>query len=76
LNLCSLETLPDPVALDGATAELLGCYDTLKNQLLVAGAAGEVPVTRMDAQLRAARALRRAVEHIEKATRLMMTQTT
>lgn len=74
LKLCSLENLPDPAALDGATAEFLGCYDALKNQLLVAGAVGEMSVTRMDAHLRAARALRRAVEHVEKATRLLIAQ--
>lgn len=73
LHQCSQEAPPDLAALNDAVAEFLGCYDTLKNQLLVAGAVGQVPVTSMDAQLRAARALRRAVEHVEKATRLLAT---
>jgi phosphate:Na+ symporter len=76
LNLCSLDAPPSLASLDAAAAEFLACYDTLKNQLLVAGAVGQVPVTRMDAHLRAARALRRAVEHVEKATRLLITHAT
>ncbi|MBE0474006.1 Na/Pi symporter [Rhodoferax sp.] len=74
LNLCSLEAPPALTALDDAAAKFLADYEALKNQLLVAGAVGGVPVTRMDAQLRAARALRRAAEHVEKATRLLISQ--
>ena len=42
-------------------------YQKLKSELLLAGAQGLLPVTAMDAQLRGASALRRAVEQCAKA---------
>jgi phosphate:Na+ symporter len=45
-------------------------YERLKAALLAAGAQGIIPFTTMDAQLRAASALRRAGEQAAKATRL------
>ena len=75
LGLCSSDMPPEPAQLDATAADFLTRYEALKNQLLVAGAVGQLPVTQMDAQLRAARALRRAVEHVEKATRSLLTLT-
>lgn len=76
LTLCSTDTPPTVAALDSALSRLQSGYEAYKNQLLVAGAVGQMPVTGMDALLRSARALRRAVEHVEKATRLLITHTT
>ncbi|MDP2195634.1 MAG: Na/Pi cotransporter family protein, partial [Rhodocyclaceae bacterium] len=46
-------------------------YQALKADLLAAGAQGRLPVNAMDARLRAASALRRALEQAVKATRLL-----
>jgi len=50
---------------------LEGDYQILKEELLEAGAQGRLPVTDMDAHLRAASAIRRAVQQAVKATRLL-----
>lgn len=46
-------------------------YQGLKAELLAAGAQGQVPVAAMDAQLRGASALRRAIEQCAKAQRTL-----
>ncbi|MBI3188235.1 MAG: Na/Pi cotransporter family protein [Gammaproteobacteria bacterium] len=60
-----------PVADDAPmTAALIrtqAAYQALKARLLAAGARGDMPVTVMDAELRAASALRRALEQLAKA---------
>jgi len=67
---------PADDAFDAAAAEVAlrdfeGDYQILKADLLEAGAAGELDVAAMDARLRAASALRRAVEQAVKARRLL-----
>lgn len=61
----------DGAALDVATDEMERYYQTLKADLLAAGAQGRLPVAEMDARLRAASALRRALEQSVKAARLL-----
>jgi phosphate:Na+ symporter len=61
-------------ALAALEAELEGfesAYQRLKAEWLEMGARGVIDVTAMDAQLRAASALRRAVEQVVKADRLL-----
>ena len=57
--------------LEPAVNEMEGAYQALKAHLLAAGAAGQLPVTGMDARLRAASSLRRALEQTAKAARLL-----
>jgi phosphate:Na+ symporter len=76
LTLCGTDAPPALATLDSTLSSMQDSYEACKNQLLVAGAVGQMPVTGMDALLRAARALRRAVEHVEKATRLLITHAT
>jgi phosphate:Na+ symporter len=46
-------------------------YQLLKSRLLAAGAQGELPVAEMDARLRAASIMRRAMQQATKAARLL-----
>ncbi|CAH1202052.1 Sodium-dependent phosphate transporter [Candidatus Nitrotoga sp. BS] len=67
---------PEGVLAHGADVEsdlqsLEGDYQILKKELLEAGAQGRLSVTDMDARLRAASAIRRAVQQAVKATRLL-----
>jgi phosphate:Na+ symporter len=57
--------------LEAAAGEMESAYEALKDHLLAAGAQGRLPVNAMDARLRAASALRRALEQSIKATRLL-----
>lgn len=57
--------------LEAALAEMERAYQALKAHLLATGAVGQLPVTRMDARLRAASSLRRALEQTAKAARLL-----
>ncbi len=57
--------------LEAAAGEMGSAYQALKAYLLAAGAQGRLPVNAMDARLRAASALRRALEQSIKATRLL-----
>ena len=63
----------DPGASDGAVElnPFEAAYQHLKAELLKAGAQGSMGVAAMDAQLRAASALRRAVEQVAKARHLL-----
>jgi phosphate:Na+ symporter len=63
--------LIDPVALDAGLRDFEDDYQILKAALLEAGVAGALSVTAMDARLRAASALRRAVEQAVKAARML-----
>jgi phosphate:Na+ symporter len=56
---------------DSALQEMEEGYQTLKSALLAAGAQGRLPVTEMDASLRAASATRRAAQQAAKAARLL-----
>lgn len=59
---------------DALAAELAQCeatYHRLKAELLEAGALAQVSVTVMDARLRSASALRRALQQVVKAARLL-----
>jgi len=59
---------------DALAAELEQCeatYHRLKSELLEAGALARVPVTVMDARLRSASAMRRALQQVVKAARLL-----
>jgi hypothetical protein len=47
-------------------------YERLKAELLTAGTQAQLPVAAMDAQLRGASALRRAVEQCAKAQRSLV----
>lgn len=75
LTLCQGEAPPALATLNAALTELQTRYQALKSQLLEAGAAGQLPVAVMDARLRAASALRRAIEQIDKACRLQIRHT-
>ncbi|MDP1613436.1 MAG: Na/Pi cotransporter family protein [Sulfuritalea sp.] len=57
--------------LEAAADEMEGAYQALKAYLLAAGAQGRLPVSAMDARLRAASALRRALEQAVKAARML-----
>ena len=61
----------DPAALEGDLQAFEAAYQRLKAELLELGARGALEVTAMDARLRAASALRRAVEQVVKAARLL-----
>ena len=50
-------------------------YQVLKSHLLEAGARGNLPVAEMDARLRAASAIRRALQQAVKAARLLNNET-
>ena len=64
--------VPAPVARDDASARAMeSAYQALKARLLEAGARSELPVAVMDARLRAASALRRAMEQAVKAARML-----
>ncbi|MFN4148787.1 MAG: Na/Pi symporter [Rhodocyclaceae bacterium] len=69
-------TAADPAAvatpaLEESLAAFEAGYQRLKAELLELGARGMLEVTAMDAHLRAASALRRAVEQVAKAARLL-----
>jgi phosphate:Na+ symporter len=57
-------------AVDGMLAAMENAYQTLKAALLAAGADGRMPLATMDERLRAASALRRALQQAVKAARL------
>lgn len=61
------EAPADANARDAALAAAHQAYQALKAHWLEAGARGNIPVTEMDAYLRAASALRRALEQATKA---------
>lgn len=65
----------DSAALEAALLEMEGAYQALKAGLLASGAQGQLPVATMDARLRAASALRRALEQSAKAARLLTATT-
>jgi len=72
---------PEGMLAHGADVEaglqsLEGDCQMLKAELLEAGAQGRLPVTDMDARLRAASAIRRAVQQAVKATRLLDAEAT
>lgn len=60
-----------PAAIDAALHAFENDYQTLKAELLEAGAQGRLPVAEMDARLRAASALRRAAQQVAKAARTL-----
>jgi len=60
---------------EAAADEMESTYQALKAYLLAAGAQGLLPVAAMDASLRAASALRRALEQAVKAARLLAATT-
>ena len=62
---------PDAPEGEGNLDAFEAAYQRLKAELLEAGALGHIGVTAMDARLRAASALRRAVEQCAKAGRLL-----
>ena len=64
-------TLADAAALDAGLRDFENDYHILKTELLEAGAQGQLPVGDMDARLRAASALRRALQQAVKAARLL-----
>lgn len=70
LALATVEVSGDHRSLSQAVIQLKTTYQTLKERLLRDGALGLLDVTAMDAQLRAASALRRAIEHVAKAIAL------
>ncbi|MDP1651549.1 MAG: hypothetical protein Q8L56_02385 [Rhodocyclaceae bacterium] len=61
--------------IDATASAMEHAYQSLKAGLLAAGAQGRLPVHAMDARLRAASALRRALEQSIKATRLLASGT-
>ena len=63
--------LADAAALDAGLHAFENDYQILKAELLEAGAQGQLPVGDMDALLRAASALRRALQQVVKAARLL-----
>ena len=65
--------LADAAALDAGLHAFENDYQILKAELLEAGAQGQLPVGDMDALLRAASALRRALQQVVKAARLLGT---
>ncbi|MDP1652754.1 MAG: Na/Pi symporter, partial [Rhodocyclaceae bacterium] len=65
----------DAAALEPALREMESAYQALKADLLAAGAEGRLPVATMDARLRAASALRRALEQSAKAAHLLAAPT-
>jgi hypothetical protein len=67
LTLATVEAGTDRRTLEQASISLKIAYQNLKDRLLRDGTQGQLDVTAMDAQLRAASALRRAIEHIVKA---------
>ena len=72
LALIHPDSSPDDTgAIDNAVHELEVDYQRLKAELLEAGARGELAVSAMDARLRAASALHRALDQAVKAIRLL-----
>lgn len=72
LAVCDPATTHDgAMARDLALESTESAYHTLKAALLQAGAQGDLSVDAMDAQLRAASALRRALEQCAKAARML-----
>lgn len=67
-------TLADAGALDAGLRDLENDYQILKAELLEAGAQGQLSVGDMDAQLREASALRRALQQAVKAARMLATE--
>ncbi len=61
-------------AIEGAAREVEDQYRSVKAGLLEAGALGRIPVPAMDARLRAASALRGAVQQLADAGRLLSVQ--
>ena len=61
----------DLISLEAAADDMEQAYQALKAYLLRAGAQGRLPVAAMDARLRAASALRRALEQSAKAARML-----
>ncbi len=70
LAACAAEPGADPAHLDTALTELETRYQSLKAALLDAGASGQVSMGEMEAALRRASALRRALEQAAKGARL------
>jgi phosphate:Na+ symporter len=68
-------TLADADTLDAHLRDFENDYHILKAELLEAGAQGELPVADMDARLRAASALRRALQQAVKAARMLAATT-
>ncbi|MGV8900397.1 MAG: Na/Pi cotransporter family protein [Burkholderiaceae bacterium] len=66
-------TLADLATLDASLRDFEGVYQMLKSELLEAGAQGNLSVATMDARLRVASSLRRAVEQTVKAARMLVT---
>ncbi|WP_126447147.1 Na/Pi cotransporter family protein [Sulfuricystis multivorans] len=60
-----------PATLEADLGAFEAAYQRLKAELIELGARGVLEVTAMDARLRAASALRRAVEQVTKAARLL-----
>jgi len=67
--------LNDTSLVESGLQELESSYQVLKSWLLEAGARGRLPVTEMDARLRAASATRRAMKQAVKAVRLLNDET-
>jgi len=65
------EGLAEPAGIEFDSQNLEGSYQLLKAELLEAGAQGRLPVAGMDARLRAASALRRAMQQALKAARML-----
>lgn len=61
--------------LENDLRNLEGDYQILKAELLEAGVQGRLAVTDMDARLRAASAIRRAMQQAAKAAQLLETET-
>ncbi len=66
--------LADAATLDAGLQAFENDYQILKAELLEAGAQGQLPVGDMDARLRAASALRRALQQAVKAARMLATE--
>ncbi len=64
-------TLADTASLDASLRDFENDYQIFKAELLEAGAQGQFPVAGMDARLRAASALRRALQQAVKAARML-----
>jgi len=67
--------LGDSHAIESALQALEERYQSLKSQLLEAGAQGQLPVTEMDARLRIAGATRRALQQAVKAAIMLSIET-
>jgi phosphate:Na+ symporter len=77
IELCAQAALTAPSPRIGEVqAAMEAAYQALKARLLEAGAQGQLPVAVMDAQLRSASNLRRALEQVAKASNMLTREAT